>query len=138
MEEGKLKSEVAIVNGEPWDVYKRLKKNQKIGEMEHIFTEFSTHVTHQWQWDKYNGKPKAILGDPQYIAVHVNGTHSIRVIIEIDQKESDLNEGKVKCQGAPIRVYIPIKEFSQDRLQGIRYTTFRELITHQSTKDFKS
>lgn len=126
------------MNGEPHFVYKGIKENQRIGDEENIFTEFTKYVTDGWQWDRdKNGKPKAIRGDPQYVAIHVNGTHSFRAILEIDYEKSDLKKGKVVCQGNPIRVYIPIKEFSQDRLQGIRYTTFRELVTHKSTKDFK-
>jgi hypothetical protein len=136
-----MKAEVAILNGEPYEVYenKRIKKNQKIGEQEHIFTPFKSHVTEGWQWDKdKNGKPKAILGNPQYVVIHVNGTHSFRVILEIDYDKSDLHTGKVVCLGEPIRVYIPIKKFSKDRLQGIRYTTFRKLLTHESTVEFNA
>jgi hypothetical protein len=68
--------------------------------------------------------PKAILRDPQYVAIHVNGTRSIRVILEIDYENSNLPQSKICPQDDPLHVYITIKNFSQDRLQGIRYTTF--------------
>jgi len=121
-----MKTEIAILNGEPYEVYDI--EDRKIGEKEHIFTPFRKHVTQGWQWDKdKNGEPKSILRNPQYVAIHVKGTHSFRVILEIDYEKSDLSKGTVVCQGEPIRVYIPIKKFSKDRLQGIRYTTFRTL-----------
>lgn len=133
-----MKAEVAIVNGNPWEIYEGVKENQKIGERDHIFTEFKPHLKEGWQWDRdKNGNPKAIHGDPQYIAIHVNGTHSFRAILEIDSKNSRLNKGLIVAEGEPLHVYIPIK-FSQDRLQGIRYTTFRTLLTHESTTEFKT
>jgi hypothetical protein len=60
------------------------------------------------------------------------------VILEVDYKNSDLLKGIVCPKIEPIRVYIPIKAFSKDRLQGIRYTTFRTLITHNSTVEFNT
>lgn len=132
-----MKAEVAIVNGNAWEVYEDVKANEKIGKEEYIFAKFTKHVTEEWHTDKdENGKPKAILGDPQYVAIHVKWTRSIRVILEIDYEKSNLLKGEICPQGYPIRVYIPIKKYSQDRLHGIRYTTFRTFITHESTADF--
>ena len=127
-----MKAEVAIVNGNADQVY-------QTGEVNNIFAEFTKHVTEEWHTDKdQNGKPKAIRGDPQYVAIHVNKTDSFRVIMEIDYQKSKLSEGKIVPKGKPIPVYIPIKKFSKDALQGIRYTTFRTLITHESTAEFKN
>lgn len=132
-----MTTEVAIINAEPHCIYEGLQENQKIGEQEHIFTPFIVYVKKCWQWDKdKNGKPKAINGNPEYVAIHANGTRSLRVILKVDFKKSHLSTGKIVCQGRPIRVYIPIKRYSQDRAQGIRYTSFEKLLTHNSTADF--
>jgi hypothetical protein len=58
--------------------------------------------------------------------------------MEIDYKKSKLDEGVIIPLGRPISVYIPIKRFAKGHtLEKIRYTTFRKLITHESTKDLK-
>jgi hypothetical protein len=68
-----MKEEVVIINGDPKSVYvngKDLKKG---------FTKWVTEL-----WDAHIG----IHGEPQYAAIHVRGTDSFRVIIEIDLKNS--------------------------------------------------
>jgi hypothetical protein len=67
------------------------------------------------------------------MAIHVNGTDLIEAIIEIDSK-STLKNGSVKNAGKAIHVHIPIR-FGKDKLEGLRYTTFRKLITHESADD---
>lgn len=90
--------------------------------------DFTEHVKERW-------KASPITREPQYIAIHVKGRKSIRVIIEIDHKRSELDKGIIVPKGKPIPVNIPIKRYGKDKLEKIRYTTFRKLITHESTDD---
>ena len=68
--------------------------------------------------------------EPQFVAIFVKGEKSIQVIAEVDQQRSDLRNGKVWMQN-PIQVNIPIR-FGKDKLEGIRYTTFRKLVSHKN------
>ena len=114
-----MKEEVVIINGEPQNVY----VNDK--DLENGFTDWVMK-----QWDN----PTGIHREPQYAAINVKGTDSIRVIIAIDSKESKLDKGLIVPASTPIPVIIPIR-YGKDRLEGIRYTTFRKLITHKTTDD---
>jgi len=132
-----VKAEVVIVNGDAKNVYEIDDKiDYKVEDL--IFKPFTKHVTEIWGTDKVNGKRRAIERDPQYVAIHILRKGFIGVIIEIDYKKSNLSEGEVCPQGDPIRVYIPMKMYAKDRLQGIRYTTFRTLMTHESTVEFNT
>jgi hypothetical protein len=113
-----MKEEVVIISGEPKNVYENGKD---------LTNGYTKWVYKQWD------NPTAILREPQYAAIYVKGTQSIRVIIEIDKK-SELEKGLINPVGSPIPVDIPIR-FGDDKLEGIRYTTFRKLITHESTDD---
>jgi len=114
-----MKEEVVIIQGEPKNVYKN-KKDLEDG--------FSKWVTQNWS------KTTGILGEPQYVAIHVKGEPRIRVIIEIDSEKSKLDQGLIIKKGQPITVDIPLR-YGKDKLEGIRYTSFRKLITHKSTDD---
>lgn len=74
-----------------------------------------------------------IKREPQYIAIFVKGTHSVRVIAEVDSKKSELEENIIVMSN-PKRVCIPIR-FGKDKLRKFRYTTFRKLLTHNKTDD---
>jgi len=80
-------------------------------------------------------KTGAIKGEPQYLAIHVKGKGAIYAMLEIDYNNSKLAEGKIVPQGEPIHVYIPIKSYAGNNLEGITYTTFRNLITHETSTD---
>ena len=123
MERDNLKEEVVIVNGAPNSVFENGNCN------EFIEPKFTKYVNKRW-----NAR-QPIIREPQYVAIHVTGTNSIRVIIEIDYHNSNLKEGIIVPLGDPISVYIPIKRFGENKLQGIKYTTFRKLITHESAND---
>lgn len=71
--------------------------------------------------------------DPQYIAIPIAGEGEVRIIAEVDYKKSDLRKGKIWLEN-PISVNIPLR-FGKDKLENIRYTTFKKLITHESTDD---
>jgi hypothetical protein len=114
-----MKEEVVIINGEPKNVFDN-ERNFDNG--------FTKWVTNKWD------NPTAILGEPQYAAIYVKGSNSIQVIMEIDSKKSKLDKGLIIPVGSPIPVFIPIR-FGNDTLEGIRYTTFRKLITHKTTDD---
>ena len=113
-----MKEEVVIIQGYPENVYANKKDLEK---------GFAKRVSEKWI------NPTAILREPQYAAIHVTGTSSIRVIIEIDKK-SKLEDGEIIPIGAPIPVDIPIR-FGKNTLQQIKYTTFRKLVTHESADD---
>jgi hypothetical protein len=113
-----MKEEVVIINGEPHAVYVNGK------DEENGFTHWVMK-----QWDN----PTGIDREPQYAAINVKGTDSIGVIIEIDSKKSKLDKGLI-VQKRVIPVCIPIR-YGKDKLEGIRYTTFRKLITHKNTDD---
>ena len=114
-----MKQEVVIIDGEPKHVYAN-GKDLKNG--------FTRWVLEEWD------NPTGLRDEPQYAAINVKGTDSIRVIIEIDTKKSKLDKGLIVPASAPIPVVIPIR-YGKDKLEGIRYTTFRKLITHETTKD---
>jgi len=76
-----------------------------------------------------------ILKEPQYVAIHVKGTGLIQAILEIDYKKSKLSQGLIVPKGEPIFVQIPIKKYVGNNLEGSRYSTFRKLITHETTED---
>jgi hypothetical protein len=118
------KEELIIVEGKIGSVYVKGKE-----ETDLIKPEFTEYVTEEWN------AHKAINGEPQYVAIHVKGTRSIRVIMEIDHKDSRLDEGHIVPLGKPISVYIPIRRYGKNKLRGINYTTFKKLITHKSTDD---
>jgi hypothetical protein len=113
-----MKEEVVIIDGELRTVYVNGK------DLDNGFTDWVMK-----QWDN----PTGIDREPQYAAIYVKGTDSIRVIIEVDSKKSELSKGLI-VQQRVIPVFIPIR-FGNDRLEGIRYTTFRKLITHKNTDD---
>ena len=112
-----MKEEVIIIPGKPENVFKK-------GKMD---GEFEKYV---YNWDAYS----AIRREPQYVAYYVTGTNSIRAIAEIDLKKSKLDRGIIAINGEPIRVNIPVR-FGKDTLQNPRYTTFKKLLTHESTDD---
>ena len=116
-----MKEEVVIITGYPDSVYVNGKDLAK---------GFTKHVYKKWQ------HPVAILREPQYAAIFATGTQSVRVILEIDQKKSKLNQTPsiIVPFGSPIPVDIPIR-IGGNKLQQIKYTTFRKLITHESTDD---
>ena len=113
-----MKEELVIVNGRPNEVFVNGDEN----------ADFTEHVKKRW-------KASPITKEPQYVAIHVKGKKSIRVIIEIDYKKSELDEGIIVAKGKPIRVNIPINRYGKDKLEKTRYTTFRKLITHETTDD---
>ena len=118
------KEEIVIIEGKIDSVYEKGRE-----ETDFIKPEFTEYVTKRWNVHK------AIVGEPQYAAIHVKGTKSIRVIIEIDQTSSTLDKGIIVPVGKPISVYIPIRRYGKNKLRGTNYTNFKKLITHKSTDD---
>jgi hypothetical protein len=90
--------------------------------------------------DKIKGKsvfrnPVNFDREPQFLAIFIKGEKSLQVIAEIDSEKSDLRNGEIWMKNA-IPVTIPIR-FGKDKLEGIRYTTFRKLVTHKTTDYLK-
>jgi hypothetical protein len=111
-----MKEEVVIISGDIKNVYENGKD---------LTNGFTNYVYEKWK------NPKAILQDPQYAALHVNGTDSIRAIMEIDFEKSDLKNGVI-VPNSVVAVEIPIR-FGKNKLRGLQYTSFRKLITHVNT-----
>jgi hypothetical protein len=132
-----VKAEVAIVNGYAKNVYK-IDENIDYKAEELVFKPFKKYVKEWGTTELSSGKRIAIERDPQYVAIHIVEKGFIGVILEVNYQKSKLSEGLVCPQGDPIRVYIPIKKYAIDGLQGIRYTTLRTLITHESTVEFNT
>ena len=113
-----MKEELVIISGELESVYENGKD---------MTDGFTKHVSEKWK------NPKAILQEPQYVALYVKGTDSIRAIMEIDSEKSDLKKGVI-VPGWVLDVNIPVR-FGDNKLQNLKYTTFRKLITHTNTDD---
>jgi hypothetical protein len=115
-----VKEEVILVPGKPENVFKGGKAHR----------EFAKYV---YEWD-IAPSGTAIRREPMYVAYYVSGTNSVRAIAEVDLRKSKLNKGVIVITGEPIRVNIPIR-FGNDTLQSHKYTTFKKLLTHESTDD---
>ncbi len=118
-----MKEEIAIIRGEPKDVYKN-------GEdMTNGFTSF---VLKEWH------NPTPLLRNPQFVAFRVKGEKWVAIINEVDAKNSEFEKGIIRFADSrdafPILVKIPLR-FVKDTLEQIRYTTFRKLLTHESAAD---
>jgi hypothetical protein len=75
--------------------------------------------------------PVSFDREPEFLAIFAKGTAMVRVIAEIDREGSGLKEGKITLRNA-VEVDIPLR-FGRNKLEGIRYTTFRKLVTHKTT-----
>ena len=115
-----VKEEVILVPGKLHNVFKGGK----------LDGEFEKYV---YEWD-IAPPGTSIKREPMYVAYFVSGTNSVRAIAEVDLRKSKLNKGVIVISGEPIRVNIPIR-FGKDTLQSHKYTTFRKLLTHESTDD---
>jgi len=120
-----MPEEVVIVQGNPESVYEGIADNKidlkKTNLRELEFTEFVK--------GRYNAR-QTVKQSPQYAAIYVNGEQYIGAIMEIDRIEDKI----IIAKGKPVPVYIPIR-LGKKPFQGIRYTTFRKLITHKTTDD---
>lgn len=114
------KEEIILVPGKPESVFTG-------GNLDGEFTKFV------YEWD-IAPPGTSIHREPMYIAYFVSGTSSVRAIAEVDSRKSKLNKGVIVIAGEPIRVNIPIR-FGNDTLQSHKYTTFKKLLTHESTDD---
>lgn len=122
-----MKEEVVIINRESDWVFKHPTEALKEGRLD-LNAEFHEQL-------KKGLKTAPLKGEPQYLAIHVKGKGAIYAMLEIDYKNSKLDEGEIVPQGEPIHVYIPIKSYTGNRLEKIRYTSFRKLITHKTSTD---
>ena len=59
---------------------------------------FSKWVIQNWR------NTSGILGEPQYVAIHVKGEPRFRAIIEIDLEKSKLDQGLIAKKGQPIQI----------------------------------
>ena len=118
-----MKEEIAVIRGEPKDVYKNGKD---------VTDGFTSLVLEEWH------NPTPLLRSPQFVAFRVKGEKWVATINEVDAKNSEFEKGIIKFADArdafPILVKIPLR-FARDTLEQTKYTTFRKLLTHESAAD---
>jgi hypothetical protein len=102
----------------------------------------------KWIFDGENNFTNRMLGkemfdphvnlrrEPDYVAIMINDENSVQVIAEVDYGRSDLKSRELWVKNA-IKVMIPIRFGKATKhkytLQGVKYTTFRKLLTHKTT-----
>src|SRR3989304_10382643 len=96
------KEELVIVSGFIDNVYEKGK-----GETNIMNPEFT-----KWVKEGFDAH-QVINGEPQYAAIFVKGTKSIRVVMEIDH----IDEKIIVPVGKPVPVYIPIRRFGKNKLR---------------------
>lgn len=114
------KEEVILVPGKRHNIFKKGK----------LDGEFERYV---YKWS-ITPPGTSIKREPMYVAYFVAETNSVRAIAEVDLVKSKLDKGVIVISGEPIRVNIRVR-FGKDTLQSHRYTTFKKLLTHESTDD---
>ena len=119
-----MKKEIVIVHGNPESVY-----DLKDGKIDLRKANLRELKFTEWVKGRYDAH-QTVKQSPQYVAVYVKGEKYVGAIMEIDHIEGDV----IVTKGKPIPVFIPIR-IGKKPFQGIRYTTFRELITHKSIDD---
>ena len=78
-----------------------------------------------------------ITRKPEYIAIRDPAGTFIEMLFRIDQTKSRFEKGQIVPEGRPIRVNIPLRV--KDRhltTKTVWYTSFKTLLTHDSTDDF--
>ncbi len=74
---------------------------------------------------------------PEYLAVRDQGGIIVEMMFKIDQTKSNFKLGRIVPQGFPRKVSIPLRmKDHQQSLFKIWYTSFKTLLTHESTDEF--
>jgi hypothetical protein len=78
-----------------------------------------------------------ITGRPEYIAIRDRGSNHITVIFKIDQVKSVFEKGQIVPKGKPIKgiIFLQLNDKSPTS-NIIWYTSFKTLLTHNSTDEF--
>jgi len=80
---------------------------------------------------------QSITHRPEYVAVRDRDSTHITLLFKIDQVNSIFEKGQIVPQGKPIklRILLRVKEKSSTS-NIIWYTSFKTLLTHNSTEEF--
>ncbi len=74
---------------------------------------------------------------PQFLAIRAPKGDHIEYIFKIDPVRSNFKNGQISPQGEPIRAMIPLRLHNRSSTQKVVwYTSFRTLVTHNSTSEF--
>jgi len=77
-----------------------------------------------------------ITHKPEYIAIRDPKGYVIVWIMKIDQSKSNFEKGLIVPEGKPIIVSINIHAKDEQLTSRIWYTSFKTLLTHNSTDEF--
>jgi hypothetical protein len=80
---------------------------------------------------------KPITRRPEYLAIRDPAGVYVELLFRIDQAKSNFEKGQIVPQGYPIKVSIPLRMKDRSSTsQIVWYTSFRNLLTHNSTDEF--
>jgi hypothetical protein len=80
---------------------------------------------------------QSITRRPEYLAIRNPDTFYIELLFRIDQAKSRFEKGQIVPQGNPIKIIFRLQVKSKSLKKNvIWYTTFRTLLTHNSTDEF--
>ena len=77
-----------------------------------------------------------ITHKPEYMAIRDPNGYVIVWIVKIDQSKSNFEKGLIVPEGKPIIVSININAKDEQLASRIWYTSFKTLLTHNSTDEF--
>ena len=74
---------------------------------------------------------------PEYVAIRDHGSNHITIIFKIDQVRSNFEKGQIVPHGKPIKLSIFRRVKDKSSTSNIVwYTSFKTLLTHNSTEEF--
>jgi hypothetical protein len=80
---------------------------------------------------------QAITRKPQFLAIRELKGDRVEYVFKIDPVRSNFEKGLIFPQGEPIRAMIPLRVKDRESTQNVVwYTSFRTLVTHNSTSEF--
>jgi len=80
---------------------------------------------------------QAITCKPQFLAIREPKGDRIEYVFKIDPIRSNFEKGQIFPQGEPIRVMIPLRVKDRSSTGNVVwYTSFRTLVTRNSTSEF--
>jgi hypothetical protein len=80
---------------------------------------------------------QAIICKPQFLAIREPKGDRVEYVFKIDPVRSNFGKGQIFPQGEPIRAIIPLRLHNKSSMGNvIWFTSFRTLVTHNSTSEF--
>ncbi len=77
-----------------------------------------------------------ITHKPQFLAIRDPKGDRIEYVFKIDPVRSNFEKGQIFPIGEPIRAMIPLRVTDSSTQNVVWYTSFRTLVTHNSTSEF--